>query len=52
MREILAEEDVKKRYLELGVVARASSPEELKARLVSEIEKWRKVIEVAKIPQQ
>jgi tripartite-type tricarboxylate transporter receptor subunit TctC len=52
LREILAEEDVKRRYLDLGVVARASSPEELKARLVADIEKWRKVIETAKIPQQ
>jgi tripartite-type tricarboxylate transporter receptor subunit TctC len=52
MREVLADADVKKRYLDLGVEARASSPEELKTRLAADIEKWRKVIETAKIPQQ
>jgi tripartite-type tricarboxylate transporter receptor subunit TctC len=52
MREILADAEVKRRYLELGVEARPSSPEELKARLVADIAKWRKVIEDAKIPQQ
>jgi tripartite-type tricarboxylate transporter receptor subunit TctC len=52
MREVLAADDVKKRYQELGVEARASSPDELKARLVADIAKWRKVIQDAKIPQQ
>jgi tripartite-type tricarboxylate transporter receptor subunit TctC len=52
MREILADEAIKKRYLELGVEAKASSPEELKARLVADIKKWSEVIERANIPKQ
>jgi tripartite-type tricarboxylate transporter receptor subunit TctC len=52
LREILTDADVKKRYLDLGVEARPSSPDELKQRLVADIAKWRKVIQDAKIPQQ
>ena len=50
--EILAEPDVKKRLLELGIEARASTPEEISARLKSDIDKWRKVIDKAGIPKQ
>jgi tripartite-type tricarboxylate transporter receptor subunit TctC len=52
LREILAEADVKKRLLELGIEARASTPEEISARLKSDIDKWRKVIEKAGIQKQ
>jgi tripartite-type tricarboxylate transporter receptor subunit TctC len=52
LQEILAEADVKKRLLELGIVARASTPEEISARLKSDIDKWRKVIEKAGIQKQ
>jgi tripartite-type tricarboxylate transporter receptor subunit TctC len=52
MREILADPVLQERYLELGVEARPSTPEELKARLVADIEKWAKVIERAGIPRQ
>jgi tripartite-type tricarboxylate transporter receptor subunit TctC len=52
LREILSETDVKKRLLELGIEAKASAPEEIAARLKSDIEKWRKVIEKAGIPKQ
>jgi putative tricarboxylic transport membrane protein len=52
VREVLADADLKKRYLELGIEAKASSPDEMKARLQSEIEKWAKVIERANIPKQ
>lgn len=52
LREILAEPDVKKRLLELGIEARASTPEEIAARLRSDIDKWRKVIEKAGIQRQ
>jgi tripartite-type tricarboxylate transporter receptor subunit TctC len=52
VREILADADLKKRYLDLGIEAKASSPDELKARLVADIEKWGKVIERAGIPKQ
>jgi tripartite-type tricarboxylate transporter receptor subunit TctC len=52
LQEILAEADVRKRLLELGIEARASTPEEISARLKSDIEKWRKVIEKAGIQKQ
>jgi putative tricarboxylic transport membrane protein len=52
VREVLADADLKKRYLELGIEAKASAPEEMKARLQAEIEKWAKVIERANIPKQ
>jgi tripartite-type tricarboxylate transporter receptor subunit TctC len=52
LQEILAEADVKKRLLELGIEAKASTPEEISARLKSDIDKWRKVIEKAGIQRQ
>ena len=52
LREILAEPDVRKRLLELGIEAKASSPEEISARLKSDIDKWRKVTEKAGIQKQ
>lgn len=52
VREILADEALRKRYLELGIEARASSPEELRARLEQDIAKWARVIERAGIPKQ
>jgi tripartite-type tricarboxylate transporter receptor subunit TctC len=52
LREILADADVKKRLLELGIEAKASSPEEISARLKSDIDKWQKVIEKAGIQKQ
>jgi tripartite-type tricarboxylate transporter receptor subunit TctC len=52
LRDILADAEIKKRYSALGIDARASSPEELKARLVADIEKWSNVIARAGIPKQ
>ncbi|MGA7808546.1 Bug family tripartite tricarboxylate transporter substrate binding protein, partial [Bradyrhizobium sp.] len=52
LQGILAEDEVKQRLLELGIEARASSPEEIEARLKSDIDKWRKVIDKAGIPKQ
>ena len=52
LQEILGDADVTKRLLELGIEARASTPEEISARLKSDIEKWRKVIEKAGIQKQ
>ncbi len=52
LQEILAEPDVKKRLLELGIEAKASTPEEISARLKSDIDKWKNVIEKAGIPKQ
>jgi tripartite-type tricarboxylate transporter receptor subunit TctC len=52
MREILVIPELKARYAEFGVEAKASSPAELKARLEADIKKWSAVIEKAGIPKQ
>jgi tripartite-type tricarboxylate transporter receptor subunit TctC len=52
LQEILVEPEVKKRLLELGIEARGSTPEEISARLRSDIDKWQRVIEKAGIPKQ
>src|ERR1700732_2452188 len=52
LQEILIEPEVKKRLLELGIEARGSTPEEISARLKSDIDKWQGVIEKAGIAKQ
>jgi tripartite-type tricarboxylate transporter receptor subunit TctC len=52
MQEVLADPAVKKRFLDLGVDARASTPEAIDAKMRSDIQKWAKVIESAGIPKQ
>ena len=52
LREILADADVRKRLLDLGIEAKVSTPEELSDRLKSDIDKWGKVIEKAGIEKQ
>jgi tripartite-type tricarboxylate transporter receptor subunit TctC len=52
LQDILADPDVKKRLLELGIEAKASTPQEISDRLKSDIVKWQKVIEKAGIPKQ
>jgi tripartite-type tricarboxylate transporter receptor subunit TctC len=52
LQDILADPDVKQRMLELGITAKASTPQEISARLKSDIDKWQKVIERAGIPKQ
>jgi tripartite-type tricarboxylate transporter receptor subunit TctC len=52
LQEILADPGVKKRLIELGIEAKASSPQEISARLKSDIDKWQKVIAKAGIQQQ
>jgi tripartite-type tricarboxylate transporter receptor subunit TctC len=52
LRDILADADVKRRLIELGIEARASTPQEISARLKSDIDKWRQVIEKAGIQKQ
>jgi tripartite-type tricarboxylate transporter receptor subunit TctC len=52
LRDILADADVKKRLIELGIEAKASTPQEISDRLRSDIDKWRSVIEKAGIPKQ
>jgi tripartite-type tricarboxylate transporter receptor subunit TctC len=52
LRDILADADVKRRLIELGIEARASTPQEISARLKSDIDKWQQVIEKASIQKQ
>jgi tripartite-type tricarboxylate transporter receptor subunit TctC len=52
LQDILADVDVKKRLLELGIEARAGTPAALADRLKSDIDKWQKVIEKAGIQKQ
>ena len=48
----LANPDVQKRFAELGVEGRSSTPEQLRDFFVSESARWTKVVETAKIPKQ
>ena len=48
----LAQPDVQKRFAELGVEPRSSSPQQLKDFFVSESARWSRVVETAKIPKQ
>jgi tripartite-type tricarboxylate transporter receptor subunit TctC len=50
--EILADEDVRKRALDLGIETKASSPADIDARMRADIDKWAKVIERAGIAKQ
>jgi tripartite-type tricarboxylate transporter receptor subunit TctC len=52
LQESLAEPEMRKRLLQLGIQAGASTPEDLRSRLRTDIEKWGKVIERAGIPKQ
>ena len=52
LHEIVAMPDVKQRYADLGIEAKASTPEELKARLEADIRKWSDLIKTAGIPKQ
>jgi tripartite-type tricarboxylate transporter receptor subunit TctC len=52
LQDVLADRDVKKRLIELGIEAKASTPQQLSDRLKSDIDKWAKVIEKAGIPKQ
>lgn len=52
LQDILADADVKKRLLELGIEAKASTPREISNRLKADIDKWGKVIAKAGIPKQ
>jgi tripartite-type tricarboxylate transporter receptor subunit TctC len=52
LQDVLADTGLKKRLLELGIEAKASTPQEVSARLKSDIDKWRKVIEKAGIQKQ
>ena len=52
LREILADHDMKKRLIELGIEAQGGTPQEIFDRLKSDIEKWRVVIEKAGVEKQ
>jgi tripartite-type tricarboxylate transporter receptor subunit TctC len=52
VQDILALPDIKARFANLGITAKASTPEELKSRMQSDIGKWAAVIERAGIPKQ
>jgi tripartite-type tricarboxylate transporter receptor subunit TctC len=52
LHDVLADPDLKKRALSLGIDTKASTPEELDARMRGDIEKWGKVIAQAGIPKQ
>jgi tripartite-type tricarboxylate transporter receptor subunit TctC len=50
--EVMAMPDVKEQYAKVGVVAQASTPAELMARLTDDIKKWTDVIDKAGIPKK
>ena len=52
LQEILGEPETRKKMLALGIEAKAGAPEAIEDRLKSDIEKWRAVIDKAKIPKQ
>lgn len=52
LREVLDMPDLKQRALELGIEAKASSPEEILGRLKDDIGKWADVIDRAGITRQ
>jgi tripartite-type tricarboxylate transporter receptor subunit TctC len=52
MHEVLALPDVKAAFAKVGVEALASTPDELMARMKSDIDKWNAVIDKAGIPRK
>jgi tripartite-type tricarboxylate transporter receptor subunit TctC len=52
MKEVLADEALRRRLLELGIEAKSSTPDELGAKLKADIARWGAVIEAADVPKQ
>src|SRR4029078_10363104 len=52
MQEVLAEPDVKKRLLDLGIDSKASTPAEMDAQMRGDITKWTEVIARAAIEKR
>jgi tripartite-type tricarboxylate transporter receptor subunit TctC len=52
MREVLAMPDVIEQLGKVGVIAKASTPAELMARLTVDIKKWNEVVDKAGIPRK
>jgi tripartite-type tricarboxylate transporter receptor subunit TctC len=50
--EVIADPVVKKKFLDLGVDAKASTPAEIDTKMRADIQKWAKVIDGAGIPKQ
>jgi len=48
----LAAPDLQEKARRLGIQARGSTPEQMRDRLVSDVAKWRQVIDKAGIPKQ
>jgi tripartite-type tricarboxylate transporter receptor subunit TctC len=49
---VVADPETNKKLVELGNIPQTDTPQEFQKFLISEIDKWRKVIEVAKIEKQ
>ncbi|MGC1531218.1 MAG: tripartite tricarboxylate transporter substrate-binding protein [Bradyrhizobium sp.] len=52
LQDILGDPETKKKFLALGIEAKAGTPKAIEDRLKSDIVKWRAVTEKAKIPKQ
>lgn len=52
LNEVLADPEVKKKALELGIDARGSTPQDIQARLKNDIAKWSDVIQKAGIEKR
>jgi len=52
LAKALSAPDVLKRFEELGVEARTSTPDQLKDFFIAESKRWTRVVEAAKIPKQ
>lgn len=52
VRKALDNPEVHKRFVELGGEPRATSPDEMRRFVASEIEKWKKVVEARKLEKQ
>src|SRR5436853_4794724 len=52
VRKVMADADTRQRFVELGGEPRATSPEEMKAFIERDIERWRSVIAARKIERQ
>ncbi len=52
LRKAISAPDVQKRFEELGVDGRTSTPEQLREFFIAESKRWSRVVEAAKIPKQ
>jgi tripartite-type tricarboxylate transporter receptor subunit TctC len=52
LRKAIAAPEVQKRFEELGVEGRTSTPEQLREFFIAESKRWSRVVETAKIPKQ